>query len=144
MLSKLAISTPGDLSKKSFFEVVKRPNTLESISILQVDSEPNWVDPFLRYLRDGTLQMDPKEAKKLRNQTSRYILHENKLCKRPFSLPLLICPCPSKADYALQNLHAGICENHLRGRSLAYKVLQQEYYEPTMQQDAIDLVKWCD
>ena len=40
------------------------------------------MDPFIRFLQDGTLPPDLKEARKIRYQAPRYILHEGKLYKR--------------------------------------------------------------
>ena len=36
-----------------------------------------------------------------------------------------------------------ICENHLGGRSFAYKVIRQDYYRPTIQKDAADFINKC-
>ena len=59
---------------------------------------------------------------------SQYIMMNDHLYKRSFSLPLLRCLGPTNADYVLREVHEGICENHLGGKSLAYKVLRQGYY----------------
>ncbi|WP_374695624.1 integrase zinc binding domain-containing protein [Areca yellow leaf disease phytoplasma] len=53
------------------------------------------------------------------------------------------CLIPSDADYALREVHEGICAI-IRGRSLAYKIIRQGYYWPTMQKDAADFVRRCD
>ena len=47
-------------------------------------------------------------------------------------------------DYALREVHKEICDNHLGGRALSYKILQQGYYWPTMQEDVIQYMKRCD
>ncbi|KAK3013837.1 hypothetical protein RJ639_009483 [Escallonia herrerae] len=48
------------------------------------------------------------------------------------------------SDYALREVHEGICGQHLGGRALAHKVLRQGYYWPTMHRDALDYTKKCD
>ncbi|KAK2997699.1 hypothetical protein RJ639_026010, partial [Escallonia herrerae] len=58
------------------------------------------------------------------------------------SLPPL--PHPSEADYALREVHEGICGQHLGGRALVHKVLRHGYYWPTMHRDALDYTKKCD
>ena len=128
LLSKLATSTLAELPKGILFEVLKYPSTEESRPVMEIDHEPNWVDPLIIYLRDGVLPQDAKEARKLRNQASRYILYEGKLYKRSYSLPLLKCLRPSEADYALWEVHEGVCGNHLGARSLSHKLLRQGYY----------------
>ena len=111
---------------------------------MEIDHEPSWIDPLIIYLRDGVLPQDAKEAWKLRNQASRYLLYEGKLYKRSSSLPLLKCLRPSEADYALWEVHEGICENYLGARSLSHKLLHQGYYWPTMHHDSIEYVRKCD
>ncbi|KAK3027560.1 hypothetical protein RJ639_042329 [Escallonia herrerae] len=77
-------------------------------------------DPWLLYVDDGVLY------------------------KKSFSLPYLKCLTPKEADYALQEVHEGICGQHLGGRNLAHKILRQGYYWPGMQRDAIKFTKRCD
>ncbi|KAK2998191.1 hypothetical protein RJ639_023764 [Escallonia herrerae] len=71
----------------------------------------------------------------------RYALVEGTLHKKSFSLPYLRCLCPSESLYALQEVHEGICGQHLGGRTLAQKILRQGYYWPTMQKDAIEFTR---
>ena len=66
------------------------------------------------------------------------------LYKRLFSLLVLKCLRSADADYALREVHEEIYENYLRGKSLAYKVLRQEYYWPTMKKDTAELVRKCE
>ncbi|KAK3039752.1 hypothetical protein RJ639_027409 [Escallonia herrerae] len=47
-------------------------------------------------------------------------------------------------NYALREVHEGICGQHLGGRALAHKVLRQGYYWPTMQQDAMSYTRKYD
>ncbi|KAK3003044.1 hypothetical protein RJ639_018211 [Escallonia herrerae] len=69
---------------------------------------------------------------------------EGTLYKKSFSLPYHRCLRPSESLYALQEVHEGICGQHLRGRTLAQKILRQGYYWPTMQKDAIEFTRRCD
>ncbi|KAK3027189.1 hypothetical protein RJ639_042455 [Escallonia herrerae] len=69
---------------------------------------------------------------------------EGTLYKKSFSLPYLRCLRPSESLYALQEVHEGICYQHLGGRTLAQKILRQGYYWPTMQKDAIEFTRRCD
>ena len=62
------------------------------------------------------------------------------LYKKSFSLLLLKCLGPTDADYALREVYEGICENHLEGKSLAYKVLRRGYYWPTIKKDTVELI----
>ena len=55
------------------------------------------------------------------------------LYKKGFSLQYLKCLTPE-----------GICGNHSRPHSLVGKTIRAGYFCPTMQQDAVELVKKCD
>ena len=100
----------------------------ESQLVMEISHEPSWIDPLVAYVKDGVLPPDAKEARKLRNQASQYILYEGKLYKRSYSLPLLKCLRHSEANFALWEIHEVVCESHLGARSLSHKLLQQGYY----------------
>ena len=55
------------------------------------------------------------------------------LYKRGFSMP-----------YILEEIHEGIYGDHAGPRSLVNKVIRTGYFWPTMQVDAVELVKKCD
>ena len=99
---------------------------------------------MVAYLKDTIFPPDAKEARKLMNQASRYILYEGKLYKRSYSLPLLKCLRPSEADFALREVHEGVCGSHMGARSLSNKLLRQGYYWPTMYHDSVEYVRRCD
>ncbi|KAK3040370.1 hypothetical protein RJ639_026775 [Escallonia herrerae] len=82
-------------------------------------------DPWLLYV-DGS---------------SKFALVDGMLYKKSFSLPYLKCLSPREVDYALHEVHEGICRQHLGGRNLAHKILRQGYYWPGMQRDAIKFTK---
>ena len=101
LLSKLATLAPTELPKKVLFEILKCPSTEEPQLVMEISHKPSWLDPLVTYLQDGVLPHDAKEARKLKNQTSRYIFYEDKLYKRSYSLSLLKYLWPSEADFAL-------------------------------------------
>ena len=49
-----------------------------------------------------------------------------------------------EAKYILKEIHEGICGDHAGPRSLVSKVIRIDYFWPTMQVDAVELVKKCD
>ncbi|GKU97770.1 hypothetical protein SLEP1_g10862 [Rubroshorea leprosula] len=87
--------------------------------------------------------MKPREAMKLRRKASRYTLVDGVLYKRSFSLPLLRCLNPYEAEYALREVHEGVCGSHVGARTLAHKVLRHGYYWPNMYKDATYFVQRC-
>ena len=101
------------------------------------------MDPIIKYLKLGELPDDPAIARKIKCQAPHYVIIEKNLYKRSYYSPLLKCLSPSEVDYALREVHEGICGNHLGGRALSYKILQQGYWL-TMQEEAIQYTKRCD
>ena len=103
-LSRRATSSFNSLDR-TFVECLEQSSIDKVEEVLQITDEPSWMDPIVRYLADRTLPMDSSEAKQLRWMVSRYILMNNQLYKRSFSLLLLKCLRPTDADYALREVH---------------------------------------
>lgn len=82
-------------------------------------------------------------AKKIKYRSSFFCLIDGDLYRRAFSSPLLKCLVPSEAAYVLQEVHKGICGDHMGAKALAHKVLRQGYYWPTIFQDAKEYMKKC-
>ena len=59
-------------------------------------------------------------------------------------MPYLKCVDNDEAKYILEEIHKGICGDHAGPRSLVSKVIRTDYFWPTMQVDALELVKKCD
>ncbi|GKV43341.1 hypothetical protein SLEP1_g50644 [Rubroshorea leprosula] len=53
------------------------------------------------------------------------------------------CLNPYEAEYALREVHEGVCGSHVGARTLAHKVLRQGYYWPNMHKDATYFVQKC-
>ena len=123
LLFKLATLAPAELPKEVLFEVLKYPSMEEPQLVMEISHESSWIDPLVAYLKDEVLPHDAKEAWKLKNQASRYILYEGKLYKRSYFLPLLKYLRPSEANFALWEVHEGVCGSHLGARSLSHKLL---------------------
>ena len=114
VLSQLATTSFNSLGR-TFIECLEQSNIDKVKKMLQITDEPSWMDPIIQYLTDETLPTDPSEAKQLRWMASQYILMNDQLYKRSFSLLLL--------KYLKPKIHEEIYENYLGGKSLAYKVL---------------------
>ena len=71
-------------------------------------------------------------------------LNNDELYKRGFLLPYLKCLNPKEAMYILQEIHEGVCGNHLGPQSLVGKTIRASYFWPNMQKDAVELIKRCD
>ena len=58
--------------------------------------------------------------------------------------PYLRCLGSDKAQYALREIHEGICGQHMDSQSFSYKALRQGYYWPKMKKDYADFVRKYD
>ena len=69
------------------------------------------MDPIISFLKEDTLPSDKLEVEKIRSEAPRFWLSEDqKLYKRSFSGPFLLCIHPETLDLLLEELHEGIAE----------------------------------
>ncbi|GKV22033.1 hypothetical protein SLEP1_g31937 [Rubroshorea leprosula] len=143
-LSKFA-SDGNQSSRSVFVEILNEPSFLKP-RMMEISTDPNspsWTDPITSFLQDGAVPADKQEEMRLRKKASQYTLVNDVLYKRSFSLPLLRYLTPYEAEYALREVHEGVCGSHIGARTLAHKVLRQGYYWPNMYKDAIQFVQRC-
>ena len=100
--------------------------------------------PIVAFLQDRHLPQDANEARKIRKKVARFTILNDVLYKRGFSMPYLKCVDDDEAKYILEEIHKGIYRDHAGPRSLVSKIIQIGYFWPTMQVDAVELVKKCD
>ena len=86
------------------------------------------MDPIVLFLNEDILPKGKSEANKVQRKTPHFWLFEDqKLYKRSFSGPYLLCIHPKASKLLLEELHEGICGSHIEGRSLSHKVLTHGY-----------------
>ena len=84
------------------------------------------MDPIIQFFSKEILPNDKSEAEKIRRKAPRFWLSEDqKLYKRSFSGPYLLCIHPEALELILEELHEGICGSHTRGRSLTHRTITQ-------------------
>ena len=97
------------------------------------------------FLKNGILPKDKTEVEKVRRKALRFQLSKDqKLYKRSYSGPYLLCIHPEVVEILLKELHEEICGSHMGGRSLAHSALTQGYWWPSMQKSSQEYVKICD
>ena len=94
----------------------------------EIDVEDNWTTPLIAYLRSGILPDGKDATRKLKVQTSRFVMIRDVLYKRGFSRPYLRCVTHDEADYVMRKVHEGICGNHSGARPLVHKLIRAGYY----------------
>lgn len=83
---------------------------------------------YLRCFTEGT---EPKEVETqgvFRRNVSRYKMIQGVLYRKGFSMPLLWCVDELEQVRIMQDVHEGVCGNHIGGRSLAVKVLRAGFF----------------
>ena len=91
------------------------------------------MDSIIQFLKDDILPEEIIEADKVRRKATRYWLSKNqKLYKRSFSGPYLLCVHPKLTELLLEELQEGICRSHTGGRSLAHRAITQGYWWSNM------------
>ncbi|XP_025674254.1 uncharacterized protein [Arachis hypogaea] len=145
LLSKLASTKSGHGNKSLIQEVVRSPSVSTIINAhLASSNRESWTYPILQYLLDGTLPPDPKEGRRIKREAANYTIIAGQLYKRGFSQPLLKCIEPGDTEYILREIHEGCCGHHVRGKTLAQKIIRAGYFWPTIIRDSIQLAKSCD
>ena len=79
------------------------------------------MDPLILFLKDDILPKAKIEADKIWRKASQ------KLYKRSFFGPYLLCVHLKTLELILEELHEGIYGSHTRGRSLSHRALTQGY-----------------
>lgn len=112
-------------------EEQKSPNN-EEFQIFLVHTDASWTSPILSYLKDGQLPPNPSEARKIKKRAAKFIMLNDELYKRGFSQPYLRCVEEEEARYILEEIHEGICSDHMGTKSLVRKIMRAGYFWPTM------------
>ena len=102
------------------------------------------MDSIILFLKEDILPEIKSEVDKVRRKASQFWQSKDqKLYKRSFSGPYLLCIHPEAVELLLEELHEGICGSHTGGRSLSHRALTQGYWWPNMQREAQEYVKKC-
>ena len=140
---KLASSEEGGLSNNLAMEVQKHPSIKEAPT-LTIQSTNSWMTPIISFLLDGHLPQDTDKARKIRKRAARFTILNDTLYKKGFSMPYLKCVDEDEAKYIFEEIHEGVYGDHASPKSLVSKVIRTGYFWPTVQADAVELVKRCD
>ena len=129
-LATLATSSAQNLPRIILVENLGKPSRIRGnmICVLYVRIGPCWMDPIIQFLSKDVLPEEKSEAEKVRRKAPWFWLSEDqKLYKRSFSRPYLLCIHPDTLELLLEELHERICGNHTGGRSIAHRAITQGY-----------------
>ena len=75
----------------------------ETTRIHQIKAGPSWMESIIQFLRDDTLPEEKIEANKVQRKATKFWLSENqKLYKRSFSGPYLLCIHPEMTKLLIE------------------------------------------
>ncbi|CAL8997655.1 unnamed protein product, partial [Prunus brigantina] len=112
-LARLASALDANLTRSIPIEYLsERSIDRHDDTTMAVDAAPTWMTPIWDFLSHGILPQDKVQAKQIQSRATRYTVIDQKLYKRGFSLPLLLCITPDKGLEALREIHEGICGDH--------------------------------
>ena len=129
-LAMLATSSIQGLPRVILVEDLYKPAGVEKgmIHVHQVKVGLSWMDPIISFLKDDILPEEKSEVVKVHRKALRFWLSEDqKLYKRSFFRPYLLCIHPEATELLLKELHEGIYGSHTGGRSLAHRAITQNY-----------------
>ena len=102
------------ITKAVSMEFLPKPCINQRPMVIELDQELSWMNPILAYLKTGELPEDKIEARVLRVKAACYIVNDDKLYKRSYSVLLLRYVIPFEANYIVMEIHESICGNHAR------------------------------
>ena len=134
-LTTLASSIAKDIPRLIKVELVPEPSIKvagnEGATRIDVTTVatlgPSWMDPIIDFLADDRILDDEKEANKVHRVAAQYWSRDQKLYRRSFRGPYLSCLHPEKVGQPLNELHEGVCDSHVEGRSLAHRAMTQGF-----------------
>ncbi|XP_025678326.1 uncharacterized protein [Arachis hypogaea] len=114
ILSKLA-ATRADTQTSALSQLTLKKPSIELLSITSINHLRDWRTPFLEYINAGIIPRDELNPQHFRRKASLYTNIAGELYKRGFSQPLLKCLNKDESQEVMDEVHEGVCGNHIRG-----------------------------
>ena len=103
-VSKLASLEEEGISTNLEMEVQKHPS-IEEVPTFAIQKASSWMTPIMAFIQDGHLPQDIAKAKKVRKRAARFMILNDTLYKRGFSMLYLKCIDEEEAKYILEEIH---------------------------------------
>jgi hypothetical protein len=107
----------------------------------------DWRQPFFDYLSEQMIRSYKNLAEQLIRRAKSYksyVLVGDKLYRRGASSGVLMkCVPKQEGKDILEEIHKGICGNHMSSRTLVSKAFRRTFYWPMALGDAEELVRRC-
>ena len=96
-------------------EFLAEPNINPQSKIMELIQEPSWMDPIITYLTNGELLEEKMGARILWLKAASYVLYDDKLYRKGYSMPFLKCVLPTEAKNITWEIDEGTYGNHAGG-----------------------------
>ncbi|XP_074378363.1 uncharacterized protein LOC141719898 [Apium graveolens] len=141
-LSRLVSAETRNLTGYIYLTEAKMPS-IERKECLEIHQGADWMTHIRNFMAKRILPLDQREALKIKQKASNYNIINGRMYCRSVSQPLLRCLNVEEQQQALKMVHEGICREHLAGWSLAFKILRQGFFWPTLRADASEYANKC-
>ena len=91
---------------------------------MNIEERESWMLLIIHYLKWGKVLNNEKETEKVKRQLTYFVIENNQLYKKRFTLLLLRCLHPEEANYVLREIHKGIYGSHLARTTITLKAIQ--------------------
>ena len=79
-----------NLNAKSELSIeIRGQPSIEGKQVLKIKEQDEWMTPIFRYLKEGWLPEDRMEARKIQIRVARFVIINDVLYRRGYSLPYL-------------------------------------------------------
>ena len=89
-----------------------------------------WYHDIYQFLRYDTYPkvVTAKDKRALRQLATRFVIHGETLYRRTTDGVLLLCLDRDSVDWAMREVHVGVCGPHMGGHMLARKIMRTGYF----------------
>ncbi|XP_074337673.1 uncharacterized protein LOC141674871 [Apium graveolens] len=104
-LAKLGSRRESTLLGTVPLDIQRQPSVPEhEVGSLNNELGPTWMTSILAYIREGSLSDEKNEARRIKYKAARYVIYDEILYRRGFSVPLLKCIHGEECNYILREL----------------------------------------
>ena len=106
--------------------------TIDKVKVQVIPLGIDWMMSIISYPKNGTLPEDRNASRRLKVQSSCFIMMRDVLYKKGFSHQYLRFLILDEADYVMREVHERICGNHSGACLLVHKLIRARCYWPTI------------
>ncbi|XP_075654951.1 uncharacterized protein LOC142625135 [Castanea sativa] len=103
-LASLTLSDDYNVPSELCIEIRGQPS-IEGEQVLKIKEQEEWMTPIVHYLKEEWLPEDKTEARKIQIRAARFVIIDDILYKRGYSLPYLRFTNLEEMNYVLHEIH---------------------------------------